>query len=81
MYETVTMTEEDLQIRSSYLRKIASEKRVSFGWEDREAYFELFIEEESGIRILDEIVLASGVPAVERTHRFYDIIETELYRY
>jgi hypothetical protein len=81
MYELVTMTEEDLQIRSSYLRKIASDKKISFGWEDRDSHFELFIEEESGIRILDEIVLASGVPTTERTHRFYDIIEIELEKY
>ena len=81
MDEFVTITEEDLHIRSSYLCKIASEKKFSFGWEDMKSHFELFIEEESGIRVLDEIVLASGVPTLERTHRFYDIIEKELEKY
>ncbi len=81
MYESVTITKDDLQIRTSYLRKIASEKKIRFGWEDLGTHFELFMEEESGIRILDEIVLASGVPTLERTHWFYDIIEKELERY
>ncbi|MGM8360626.1 hypothetical protein ACSV4D_01785 [Flavobacterium sp. ARAG 55.4] len=81
MDELVTLTEEDLQTRSSYLCKIASEKKFSFGWEDMESHFELFIEEETGLRIFDEIVLVSGVPTLERTHRFYDIIENELDKY
>ena len=42
MDESVTITEEDLQTRSSYLCKIASEKKFSFGWEDMESHFELF---------------------------------------
>ncbi|HTG65382.1 MAG TPA: hypothetical protein VL859_03295 [Flavobacterium sp.] len=81
MDELVTIKEEDLQIRSSHLCEIASGKKVSFGWEDMKSHYELFIEEESGIRVFDEIVLASGVPTLERTHRFYDIIEKELEKY
>jgi hypothetical protein len=71
-------TTKGLRERSSFLSKVAAEKKVQLGWENMKTHYDIYIENEDRERIWEETVLAKGTPTVERTHRFLDIIEKEL---
>lgn len=67
-----------LRERLSKLNKLATEKKLRFGWENMGSHYELFIEDESRKKIFEETVLTSGIPTVKKINQFHDIIEEEL---
>lgn len=71
-------TMKGLRERSSYLANIARDKNLGVGWEKMGSHYEVYIENEAGDRIWEEIVLTRGIPTVLMCHDFWDIIEKEL---
>lgn len=64
--------------RLSYLSNIAKNKKLGFGWEDIGSHYEVFIENETAVRMWEEIVLTRGVPTYLKINDFLDVIEKEL---
>lgn len=71
-------TMKGLRERSSHLTNIARDKNLGVGWDNRGSHYEVYIENEAGDRIWEEIVLTRGIPTVLKIHDFWDIIEKEL---
>lgn len=71
-------TKKGLEKRHIYMHRLANSKNCRIDWENESLYYNLYIEDQTtGIRD-EETVLASGIPATERIHSFYDIIEKKL---
>ena len=71
-------TKKELEKRHIYMHRLANSKNCKIDWKNEKLYYSLYVEDkDTGVRD-EEIVLARGIPATERIHSFYDIIEKKL---
>ena len=67
-----------LRKRGEEIEKIAAEKRVIIGWENRGNHYLVYIKTLANQSFWSEVVLTRGVPTVQKINAFYDIFEKEL---
>lgn len=67
-----------LRKRGEEIEKIATEKRVIIGWENRGNHYLVYIKTLANQSVWSEAVLTRGNPTVKKINAFYDIIEEVL---
>lgn len=67
-----------LRKRGEEIEKLATQKRVIIGWENRGSHYLIYIKTLANQRFWDEVVFTKGLPTVKKINSFYDIIEKEL---
>ena len=67
-----------LRKRGVEIEKLAAQKRVVIGWENRGTHYLIYIKTLANQSFWSEVVLTRGVPTVQKINAFYDIFEKEL---
>lgn len=78
MVEIFKRNRKGLSKRHEFISKLAEENACIIGWENMKSHYILSITDIKTGKQENEIVLAKGVPIIEKIHSFYDIIEKKL---